>query len=277
MAARLIAVPDAFPALDYPGPWPDEPGLLGDGTYTPLRLDAGASIEDAVLDEGVLDEGVGPSALPDALRELGGAPMRGRTLVLAVGSNGDPAVLLRKLRAANVSPLVPMAPVRVGRLRAGHSAHVSPPGFLAAAPFRAADGDRDLIALWLDDRQLAAIDRTEPSYRRLRLDAQDHPVVLAASGFGYTSADVYESLRGVIHLGGVPVELLAQAELHAALRAGADGLSAIVPFDDPTSTVELLRDAAVRERVRDFLRDAGHAGQSGLSGREMPMSRRDGA
>lgn len=269
MPARLIEVPDVFPPLSYPGPWPEDAGLLGDGTYTPLVLDQGSPLAEAR----VPDDGGGAAALADVLAGLGGTPMSDRTLSLAVGSNGDPVRLLRKLRGDGVSPLVPMAPVRVGRLRVGHSAHVSPAGFLAATPFDVDEGERVLIALWLDEQQLAAIDRTEPNYRRLRLDGQRYPVALESSGFAYPSADVYESLRGVIHLDGAPVELLPQPALHAALRERATGLAAFLALEDPDATIELLRDAALRDRVREFLRDAGYAGPSGLVGREMPMSR----
>jgi hypothetical protein len=269
VTARPIVVPEVFPALTYPGPWPEDAGLLGDGTYTPLELDQGAPLSDARI---IDDEGRA-APLADVLAALGGTPMEDRTLSLAVGSNGDPVRLLRKLRGDGVSPIVPMAPVRVGRLRVGHSAHVSPPGFLAAAPFGADDGERGLIALWLDDEQLAAIDLTEPNYRRLRLDGQQYPVALAASGFAYPSADVYESLRGVVHLDGAPIELMTQVALHAALRDKADGLAAFLALDDPDATIELLREAAMRDRVRAFLRDAGHARPSGLVGREIAMSR----
>ncbi|MGH8920996.1 MAG: hypothetical protein ACRD0H_22135, partial [Actinomycetes bacterium] len=112
--------------------------------------------------------GASPEAQPGSaaadfdarLRRAGAAPLSARHLVVAVGSNACAGVMARKLGPAPI----PFGIVQVRGVRAGYSAHVSVRGYVPAAPFADPDADTRAVAAWLDDAQLAALDRTEPNY-----------------------------------------------------------------------------------------------------------------
>lgn len=92
-------------ALDYPYDPIDRPGLLTADGFVP-----------------------GSAAAPGAGEAL-----------LAVGSNACAEVL------AGLLGSLPTAPCTVAGLAVGHSAHVSRPGFLAAAPFRRPGARTDAV------------------------------------------------------------------------------------------------------------------------------------
>jgi hypothetical protein len=267
LAAFDVLVPDVFPPLDYPSAPAPSAGLLGDGIFAPMRIAPGGPPSSALIrgGDGELRE------LDDELARLGAARVGERTAVLAVGSNAAPSVMLRKLRAHGASPLLPMAPVRVEGIVAGHSAHISPPGFIAATPFavdpaRSDPAEGKLVVGWLDEAQLAALDRTEPSYRRLRLAAARYPIRLVEGGHELAEADIYESLRGVLSIGGAPIALRSQPQLHSLLRSAMPALAALVELSDPHEAVALLADAGRRELIRTFWLDTGSVLESGLAG-----------
>jgi hypothetical protein len=111
--------------------------------------------------------------------------------VIAVGSNGSPAQLHRKL-AGRTGVLVPMTYVAVGGLVPGVSAHVSRPGYVPATPVLLPGATGRLVLLWLDDAQLAAVDATEPNYHRTALPAE-----VTVSLAGCTPGDTAASPTGV--------------------------------------------------------------------------------
>lgn len=134
----------------------------------------------------------------------GGADVRGRTPVAAVGSNASPAVLARKLSALPEG-WVALEPGELRGVQVGHSAHVSAGGYVPAAPYRGS-GTAAVVVGWFDDRQLALLDATEPNYVRRRLEG---------------GVEVYVSRWGVVALDGRPVPLMGQAELLDLLRPPA--------------------------------------------------------
>jgi hypothetical protein len=162
----------------------------------------------------------------------GGADLRGRTPVAAIGSNAAPAVVARKLAALG-SGWVAMEPRALSGVRVGHSAHVSVQGYVPAAPYVAAGTVRTVVG-WFDDDQLALLDATEPNYLRRRLDA---------------GVDVYASRWGVVAVDGVPVPLTGQTELLRLLRP-------------PALVGGRLSDPSVAARVSDWLHQA-HAMDAG--------------
>lgn len=93
--------------------------------------------------------------------------------MLAVGSNAAPAQMLRKFTSRRVSTVLPMVRVTVHGLAAGVSAHISRAGYVPATPIVAPGESHRMSVLWLDDEQLAALDDSEPNYRRVRLDGYD--------------------------------------------------------------------------------------------------------
>lgn len=153
----------------------------------------------------------------------GGPPLDDRHEVIAVGSNASPAVMHRKLLHAATRPIA----MTIGRhdgIAVGHSAHVSMPGYIAAAPYRCARCSRAFVSVHVDDDQLEALDATEPNYRRVAVG----------------DAWIYASHWGVLALQGSPIGLRPQSDLHATLADGdqrfADAMSA-VPAGHVTATL----------------------------------------
>ncbi len=99
----------------------------------------------------------------------------GRTLMVAVGSNASRAVLATKLADVGGVDIRP-ARVVVSGIAVGYSGHVSARGYIPAAPFASPGANTPLTAFWLDDDQLAALDRTEPNYHRLTVTTTSHPL-----------------------------------------------------------------------------------------------------
>ena len=196
----------------------------------------GSAVRSALLtDDGVLDlepvpsapsEEPGPpvvdrAAIERALAAEGAAPLADRTLVVAVGSNQTPATIARKYaRAASAVPVTtPFVRCTVHDLAVGHVPRAAAPGYVPAAPYRAEGERMELVATWFDEEQLAVVDRTEPNYDRLRLEAADVPLALA-TGERPTHVDVYASRWGVLARDGVPIPLRhRQQELFDELHA----------------------------------------------------------
>jgi len=218
----------AVVALDYPGtPVPDSGVLDGDRFWIGRELDR-------------LDD---------------------RMMVLAVGANASPSVLADKLHRAGLTGPVGMVRADVIGLAVGHSAHVSRRGFIPAGPY-AADETTALVALWLTDEQCVAIDATEPNYDRIDLCRDDHPLRLEV-GEAPTAYGLYVSRWGVLAAEGVPVRLGPQRELFARL-AGAPGLAALAPWDDPETAARALCDPAAQARIRDGFVMAGWVADADL-------------
>jgi hypothetical protein len=220
----------------YPGPRAPHAGLLVGDRYEALP--------------GGLDQ------LGDALARHGAVPLAGRTAVVAVGSNAAPGVLRRKFGAT----VVPFLPMVVRGLGAGHSAHVSVPGFVAAAPFAAPGLVIELVVSLFDEAQLAVLDATEPNYTRC---------VVAASADGWDGLlSAYDSHWGVIaEPGGAPVPLATQADLLARLRQRWEPYPHVVgPTAEPAAVLAgWAASEKRRRRAREELAATGWARPSGLA------------
>jgi hypothetical protein len=176
------------------------------------------------------------------------APMASRHPVAAVGSNASPAIMHGKLARSGVSTIVPMTTTRIRGIDVGHSAHVSRPGFIAAAPFRSTGAERSFVVTHLDDHQLAAVDATEPNYRRVRLD----------------DVWLYASMWGVLTVDGEVLALRDQGELHATLARVDPRFDAVAggrPAHDVAA--ELAHDGGV-DFWRRRWREMGMAQADGL-------------
>jgi hypothetical protein len=216
--------------LTYPGPLPRESGLLVDEGFLPLR-------------EGALDR---------VLRARGRAPVAERCPVLAVGSNGSPAQVRRKLAGRAVDVTVPMIYATVSGILAGVSAHVSAYGYVPAAPLVAPGRTGRFIVLWLDEEQLAAVDATEPNYRRTGL-----PEGATVSIEG--DCQLYTGSHGCLTDGdGAALPLTGQAALLRTLLADLPELARLAGADTPEAFVAATRRSAeLRDRVRDLWRRSG--------------------
>jgi len=186
----------------HPAPWS---GLLSDDGFHPTS----------------------PESLDRALAAVGCAPVASRTVVVAVGSNGSPDVLARKLAAADVGVTVPLLSCTVGGLGIGHSAHISPAGYIAAAPYDDPDATTPTVAALLEPAQVAALDVTEPNYRRVLLDTGRYPLALDF-GEGPATYSVYRSTHGVLALDSRIVPAQPQSDLFALL-ASRPGLVDVEP------------------------------------------------
>jgi hypothetical protein len=244
-ALGLVHDPIGHP-LTYPGRLPTGSGLLDGDRFLPLRPDEG----DGAPGRWRLADG---ETLDDALRRRGRPLVADRHPVLAVGSNGSPAQMRRKL-AGRTGVLVPMTYVTARGLVSGVSAHVSRPGYVPAAPVLAPGATRRFVVLWLDEEQLPVVDATEPNYRRIPLP----PGVSLDDG---TPADLYAGRHGCLaDRHGRPFTLTGQAELIAALLADLPELGRLTGAAGAEEFVARVReDQALRDGVRLLWRRQGRA------------------
>ncbi len=258
----LAGVPVLDP-LSYPGrpvPWP---ALLDGDLLRPLEPSAApvgrwrcAGPVHRTAGGPPLDGGRAGGTLDDALRAAGGAELAGRAAVVAVGSNAAPGQVRHKLRAAGVPALVPMAPVTVGGLAAGVSAHISRPGYVGAAPF-AAPVVSTLAVCWLDEAQLAAVDATEPNYHRVPLAPDAFPVALA-DGTVLPRPWLYVGRHGLLAPGGGgPRRCGDQRALLRDLLAASGPLRALLGDGPHEWVLRAAADPAVRARGVRLFREHG--------------------
>ncbi len=239
--------------LGYPGRAPSVSGLIAGGEFHELRLSHGSRLGRAATMIGPteidgLDE---PVSLDAALLVCRASPMASRFPVLAVGSNASPDQLRGKFAAASVSQVVPLTRAAVSGLRPGHSAHVSRPGYVPAAPVRDGESRAELFVLWLDAEQMAALDDSEPNYRRACLDPEAHAVRLV-SGELLSRCGVYDSRWGVLALDRLrPLDLTDQSALLGDLLDRSSRL-ALIAGDDAKAWIQRCgTDGGVRDRVRE--------------------------
>jgi hypothetical protein len=161
----LAGAPRDHP-LTYPGAWPADSGLLHGDRMFPL--------ERLVYDD--------------------------RVPLLAVGSNACPGQLRHKMAEFGIDSPVPMVRSRVSGLDVGISAHVSRLGYVSASPVRSPQALRELFVIWLDRRQLDAVDASEPHFRRAWLPAPGVRIELP-DGRALTGAYAYVHRHGVLHDG----------------------------------------------------------------------------
>ena len=224
--------------LAYPGRVPEGSGLLAGDRFRVLHgADGEWRLDDMTLDE--------------ALRRAGGPIRADRHPVVAVGSNGSPAQIHRKL-SGRADLLVPMTYATVRGLVPGVSAHVSRPGYVPAAPMLVPGSVARLLVLWLDDAQLAVLDATEPNYRRL-------PLPDTVTLDGGSPADLYAGRHGcLLDRRGQPFTLGGQAALLSALLADLPELGRLTGATGPEEFVaRVRRDPDLRERVRRLWRREG--------------------
>jgi hypothetical protein len=170
---------EPLPPEQYPWQPTDRPGVLADRRFLPSN------------------------EIDRVLAAFGARPMADRHRVLAVGSNASPEVMHRKMARVGLATPLAMTITRHEGVAVGHSAHVSLPGYIAAAPYRCARCIRRFVALHLDDDQITALDATEPNYKRIE----------------HQGTWIYASRWQVLAARGIPVTLRPQDDLHSLLRA----------------------------------------------------------
>jgi hypothetical protein len=259
----------AFAPLDYPGSLITAPTLLTPWGTHPLRWAGGALRVGG--DESAGSAGLGLSgpaggpvvgALDEVLADHAEPTLAERTPVVAVGSNGSAAVLMRKLTASGRSLWVPMVPGQIRGVAVGHSAHLSLGGYVAAAPYGSVGAVTPVVLSWFTEAQLQAMDASEPNYRRIRLAHTEYPFT---SGTVQPVAfyDLYESRHGVIAVAGAVVPLGRQAELHAVLATEPE-LAAVAPWQQADLLGAALTRAEVRAAFARVVAERGYSRSSGL-------------
>ncbi len=239
--------------LDYPGTPASAPVLLLQQCEHPLDGPVCRGAAEATPCVPCAESApAGETSLDDELRRRGVAGMAQRVAVAAVGCNGSTEVLRAKLAAvAALGPVVPIAPAMMTNLAVGHSAHVSAPGYLAAAPFHAPGARTPVVIAWLDEAQAARLDATEPNYVRRSLSRSDYPVRLTDSGETLDGVAVYESVHGILTDGRVPLPLRSQTQVATWLREYA--VAPWVTMDAEAAARSLACDSLARTAVRDEL------------------------
>lgn len=242
--------------LSYPGRPPGDPAtLLLDDSLLRIRPAADPVGRWTMVDgEGSLDE---------LLTRCGAAGTSDRHPVLAVGSNASPAQLHRKCTGAGLRPVVPVTAVTVRGVVAGVSAHVNRWGYLPATPVIEAESVSELFLIWLDEEQLAAMDRTEPNYRRMPVPAA-HQVALPGDRL-VPGCWFYVSRHGcLLGAAGEPRRLTDQRTLIAGLLDDVPELTGLVGPSIESWLVR-TRDERLRDEVRGVLLRQGMVGrQEGL-------------
>ncbi len=235
-ALGLDGVPLLEP-LAYPGrpvPWPAL--LLGDRLVR-LRAVPGGGWS--------APDGTGLEVLLAAAGQPGSAR---RVPVLAVGSNASPAQMRHKLLTAGLPVCLPMLPATVRGLDAGVSAHVSVAGYVGAAPVTAAGAVAEVVVCWADDAQRAAVDATEPNYRRVELPAAAFPVTLP-DGRVPPVTWLYAGRHGVLAPRGVPLRATGQPQLLAGLLERSAALRALLGPGPDDWVRRAAADPLVRRRA----------------------------
>jgi hypothetical protein len=249
--------------LQYPWSPPEASGVIHGEEFLPLQLAADLPLGRSAL----LDGADGPlsSCLSEALMGANAEPLASRSPVVAVGSNSSPDVLRRKFARFRhpVSRILPLVRAQLHHIGVGHSAHVSKAGYIAAAPFSQRGRRSTVWVAWLDERQLMALDETEPNYRRIELNGEDCPLVLD-NGERPDTFSLFASNWGVLTDGqGEKLPLMEQPALFQLLAGSVtaegmqDGKSV---FDGPPErVVEQLALPAVQAGTREWFRAAGLA------------------
>jgi hypothetical protein len=228
--------------LQYPWSPPDASGVMYGDDFLPLQLSA---------------------RLDQALVEAHVAPLAFRSLVVSIGSNSSPDILRSKFAKYKqpVSRILPLVRGRLHNIGVGHSAHVSKAGYIAAAPYSRMGERTTVWVAWLDERQLMALDQTEPNYQRIELNGEDCPLVLD-NGERPESFSLFASNWGVLTDGqGGKLPLMEQPALFQVLAGSVsgeglqDGRS--VFEGPPDRVVDQLAMPSVQAGVKDWFRAAG--------------------
>ncbi|HET8725994.1 MAG TPA: hypothetical protein VFO41_00675 [Alphaproteobacteria bacterium] len=135
-------------------------------------------------------------------------PTRGRTAVIAYGSNRSPEQLVRKFRDWPPGTEIPVARARLEGFDVVYSCHFTRYGSMPAMLHPTPDVAVDISVVWLTEAQLARMHETEgtENYAYTRLDG----ISLEIAGHGRLDhAQCYWGLRDPFAPGGATVPLAA--------------------------------------------------------------------
>jgi len=244
--------------LSYPGRWPTESILLTRDARYDLQLQPAQGLGRARI---VL----GDEALPldDALIRQSSPRAEVRTPVLAVGSNAAPSQLRFKFDRAGVSTVVPLLLAAVEGLAASYAAHLSAVGYIPATAVTGPGLSSRLFVQWLDADQLAAMDRSEPGYRRVLIPAGDPALggvrVTLPSGEVLGACYAYVETRGhLVTDSGAALQLTDQRALLVGLLDRSRRLQSLMGTS-AESWLDRATDPGLRAAVDQLFVDEGWA------------------
>lgn len=172
--------------------------------------------------------------LPEA-----GPDLRGRTALLAYGSNAAPEALIRKLAAIPDVPL-PVLRAELSDFDVVYSAHVSPYGSVPATLRRSPGTTAAVHVVYPDSEQLPLLAATEPNYELSRLWSISCRV---DAGLTLTELDAFVSRHGCLS---VASAALALAEIEASGRR-------LAATSQPRLLEHVRSQLAPRLSLKDFI------------------------
>ncbi|MCU1405482.1 MAG: hypothetical protein JWQ43_1785 [Glaciihabitans sp.] len=263
--ADLSAPGAPLKPVDYPWASALRSGVMTGGRLLALELQAGRPVGESLV-EPAPGSSLATVTLDRHLSNNNASSLGERYLVVAVGSNASPEVMRRKFArsAARENVVVPFVRGTVAGIGVGHSGHCSAGGYIAATPFAAPGVSTVLWASWFDDAQLAALDQSEPNYRRLRIESRDHMFTLD-NGEVLSNYYIYESVHGLVSLDGTVLPIMSQADLFAVLALRLPEIARL--GGDVAMVADQLKASAVAEAVRVALLAAHMILPSGILGR----------
>ena len=191
---------------------------------------------------------------------------RGRTPVLAAGSNQSHEQLARKYSVLPGHVEIPIQRAMLDDFDVVYAAHLAGYGSVPST-FHPSEGTRvTTYVLWLDEPQLARMHETERNYTYDRLDGIG--VEVEETGERLDEAFVYTACVGAVNVGGAPVAL---AEIGAQGRT----LRAMSQAEMLAHVRDRLQPGADLDRfIRDHIDDEAErrARTAALSADALPLS-----
>lgn len=190
--------PTNYPGIDIP----DSSFLMNWSCYVRFVVPNGRRVGQAnILWDGELSDYLrrasGCRKLNSLLVQLGEAGINDRIPVLAYGSNASPTQLRNKFSEANASSkLIPLCRAKVRNVDAVFSAHLTSYCALAATLVPSRNTVLSAFVAFLTHDQLSILDRTEPNYNRVVIDASISTEL--ESGETISQLQTYVSKHGVL-------------------------------------------------------------------------------
>lgn len=264
--------------LSYPGTAPGQSSFLSEQMHFEMRPQPGKSLAEA---EVLLPDGTA-STLNIALLNADVEPAEQRAVVVSVGSNSSLAVMHRKFSKGGVSTTLPVFEGTVTGISVGHSAHVSAPGYIAAAPLAEDAARTTIYAALLDAEQIRCLDETEPNYAHVLLDREQYNLTLGTTEPSAVGAEIPDEFHLYVSIHGLitppqcqPLRLGTQDEVFRMLAAECEPFGALFAGWEPADIAnKLAQDQELRDTVRLLLITAGWVSPDGIPDSRLPAQNR---
>ncbi len=205
-----------------------------------------------------------------------------RILVVALGSNASPSVMINKMNRRNPggAHLIPIIRARIHGMGIGYFASVAPRGYIAATPFSAPGNSSEVWASLLTGDQFAALTSTEPGYTCRLVSARDYPLeILGEPKAGLRTGSqiaerpdayyIFDADCGyLLDAAGKPLSLVpGQTALLNSLRT--DGILPTEAGGDAAANAAWLTEERNQHCLIANLRDMGRVHPADIRGEEL--------